>query len=187
MPSKPDRCAGCELLGLVRVEISRRPARFLPADRLHGQGFQPVWSSGWRPYGLEWRIAERGSSAGRRSVNPGLLSEKCRPEPTFSRLTAAAQMRLIKPVHRGSTWAFRLEGLRPWCRRRHGVRPRGRRERRPRDSPRRTTLTWSKCGMPVKSFGPMQINARSPNCAQAALITATVSAEAARGVLPKPK
>jgi len=34
---------------------------------------------------------------------------------------------------------------------------------------------------------PLQINARSPNCAQAALIMATVSAGAAIGVLPKPK
>ena len=39
----------------------------------------------------------------------------------------------------------------------------------------------------MKSLGPLQINARSPNRAQAAPITATVSAAAATGVLPKPK
>ena len=42
-------------------------------------------------------------------------------------------------------------------------------------------------GTPLKSFAPLQINARSPNCAQAALIMATVSAGDAIGVLPKPK
>jgi hypothetical protein len=45
---------------------------------------------------------------------------------------------------------------------------------------------WSECEVSVKSFGPLQINARSPNCAQAALIMATVSGDAI-GVLPKPK
>jgi hypothetical protein len=50
-----------------------------------------------------------------------------------------------------------------------------------------TTFMWSECEVSVKSFGPLQINARSPNCAQAALIVATVSAGAAMGVPPKPK
>ena len=50
-----------------------------------------------------------------------------------------------------------------------------------------TILTWSPCGMSVKSLAPPQIKARSPNCAQAAPIMATVSAAAAIGVLPKPK
>ena len=36
-------------------------------------------------------------------------------------------------------------------------------------------------------IGPRQINARSPNCAQAALIMATVSAGDSIDILPKPK
>jgi hypothetical protein len=48
-------------------------------------------------------------------------------------------------------------------------------------------LTCSKCGTPLKSLQPAQTNARSPNCAQAALIIATVSAADLTGMLPNPK
>ncbi len=50
-----------------------------------------------------------------------------------------------------------------------------------------TTLTWSKCSTWVKSLGPEQINTRSPNCAQAVLMMAPMSAEGVIGVLPRPK
>jgi hypothetical protein len=50
-----------------------------------------------------------------------------------------------------------------------------------------TTLTWSKRGRWLKSVPAEQTNARSPNCAQAALITASVSAGDSAGMLPKPK
>jgi hypothetical protein len=39
----------------------------------------------------------------------------------------------------------------------------------------------------VKSLAAEQINARSPKCAQAAVIMVAVSAGHATGVLPKPK
>jgi hypothetical protein len=48
-------------------------------------------------------------------------------------------------------------------------------------------LTWSAGEISLQSFGPAQINARSPITAHAALIPATVSAEEPSGVLPKPK
>ena len=50
-----------------------------------------------------------------------------------------------------------------------------------------TTLTWSKWGRSLKSLQPEHTNARSPNCAQAAPIIASVSAGDLTGVLPNPK
>ena len=50
-----------------------------------------------------------------------------------------------------------------------------------------TTLTCSKWGTWPKSVPAEQTNARSPNCAQAVLIMATVSAGDSIGMLPKPK
>jgi hypothetical protein len=50
-----------------------------------------------------------------------------------------------------------------------------------------TTFTWPKFGTWAKSLAPEQINARSPNCVQAALMTATVTSDSTRTLLPKPK
>ncbi len=50
-----------------------------------------------------------------------------------------------------------------------------------------TILTWSACRMWLKSLVPDQINARSPNCAQALLIMAIVSVGIVTFMLPKPK
>ena len=50
-----------------------------------------------------------------------------------------------------------------------------------------TTLTWSGRGRLLKSVPAAPTNARSPNCAQAALIMAIVSAGDSTGMLPNPK
>ena len=49
------------------------------------------------------------------------------------------------------------------------------------------TIHVVEVGESAEAFGPVQINARSPNCAHAALIISSVSAKETTGMLPKPK